>query len=584
MRIDLSRAAGRRPYSGRSMPASARTFETPGSGRLRRYRDLAALMFRLARDEAVRPGRHPAPSPHGPGDDQAQRGQALARELEAMGPTFVKLGQLLSTHLELPPAYAAALSRLRDDCRPEPFAQVRETAEQELGCSLGHAFESFEEHPLAAASLGQVHRAVLRSGRVVAVKVQRRGVRQEITADFQALDRIARWIDGHTEAGRRYEFERIMHESRQLLLSELDYRAEARHMRTLRTHLAEAGFGRLMVPQPVDDYTTPRILTMDFIPGTSIGSLGPLSRLEVPGALLADELLGAYLHQILVTGLVHADPHPGNVFLTDDGRLALLDLGQVTELDPSTRQELMEMMLAVSEGRGDEAASVAIRIGRPREGFNARAFRGRISQIVAQHRDAELDAIAFGDSMMAIGRACADSALRIPVEVNMIGKICGNLGAVCRVLDPRMRPNQTLRNRLASLVGRQLWQSTSPGSLLATGLELRRLVQKLPERANHILDMLADNQLRIRMDVLDERRLMAGFQKIANRITLGLVLASMIVAGAMMMRVPTQWTVLGYPALPMLMISFAGLAGAAMVLEILLRDERQPPSPPGRDL
>lgn len=551
-----------------------------GPKHLRRYRDIARLLLRYGRDPAVRPHgmRDAAAAPPLQGEEAVERAEALAADLEAMGPTFVKLGQVLSTHIDLPPAYATALSRLREDCKPVDFEQVRETVEEELNCSISKAFQVFEEKPIAAASLAQVHRAVLHDGRAVAVKVQRRGVRREIATDFQALDRIAAMLDRHTQLGRRYEFRRIVLEGRDLLLSELDYRVEARNLSLLSEHLRD--FPRIVVPWPVGDYTTERVLTMDYVRGRSIGSIGPLRRLELNGAALADQLLRAYLHQILVTGLVHADPHPGNVFLTDDGRLSLLDLGQVVHIDPSTRDELMEMMLAISDGRGDDAASVAIRIGQPRENFDAREFRARVSQIVAAYRDADLDAISFGDCLMTIGRACADSGLRVPREVNVIGKVCGNLGAVGRVLDPHMQPTRDIQRHLTRLVGRQLWESVSPVGLLSTALEVRRFAQKLPQRANRLLDMLADNQLRIRMDVLDERRLMAGFQKIANRITVGLLLAAMIVGAAMLVRVPSSWTVLGYPALPMLMFLAAALGAVALILNVLFSDEREPPSPP----
>ena len=549
-----------------------------GREHLRRYRDIARLLLRYGRDPAVRPQRmrHALPPPRN--GHESRKGEALARDLEAMGPTFVKFGQVLSTHIDLPPDYAAALSRLRDDCEPVAFEEVRQTVEEELGCSISKAFLAFEERPLAAASLGQVHRAVLRSGGAVAVKVQRRGIAHQIATDFQALDRIAALLDRHTQLGRRYEFRRIVEEGRDLLLGELDYRAEACSMRLLSEHLYE--FPRIIVPLPVDDYTTQHVLTMDYVRGRSVSSISPLRQIELDGAALAQDLLRAYLHQILVTGLVHADPHPGNVFLTDDCRLSLLDLGQVAHIDPAMRGELMEMMLAVSDGRGEDAAAVAARIGQARENFDARSFRTRVSQVVVAYRDAQLDAISFGDCMMAIGRVCAECGLRVPREVNLIGKVCGNLGAVCRVLDPHMLPNRSMQRHLTRMVRRQVLESVSPTSLLTGALELRRIATKLPERINRLMDMMADNQLRIRMDVIDERRLMAGFQKVANRITVGLLLAAMIIGASMLMRVPSRWSILGYPAMPMVMLAFAAIGAVLLILTVLLWDEKEPPPPP----
>jgi ubiquinone biosynthesis protein len=171
----------------------------------------------------------------------------------------------------------------------------------------------------------------------------------------------------------------------------------------------------------------------------------------------------------------------------------------------------------------------------------------------------------------------------VPEELNLIGKVCGNLGAVARILDPRMQPTRTIRRHISGMVLRQARQSLTPANLLSGALELRRLTQKLPERINRLMDMLADNQLRVKLDVFDERRMMAAFQKVANRITVGLLLAAMILAAALLMRYESPYTFLGYPALPMVLLTGAGIGAIAFILTALLRDDRQPPTPPSRD-
>ena len=197
---------------------------------------------------------------------------------------------------------------------------------------LSKAFADFDSTPLAAASLGQVHRAQLRDGRPVAVKVQRPGIRQVILEDLEAFSEMATLIDKHTEVGRRFAFHDMLEEFRKTLLRELDYRREALNLVTLANNLRS--YQRLVIPQPVDDYTTSRVLTMDYVRGTKITDLSPLARIELDDQALADDLCKAYLDQILVDGFFHADPHPGNLLITDDGRLALLDLGMVARIDP----------------------------------------------------------------------------------------------------------------------------------------------------------------------------------------------------------------------------------------------------------
>jgi ubiquinone biosynthesis protein len=310
--------------------------------RLGHYRDLAWFVAKYGRADFTHASTPDA--------------EAFARDLEALGPTFIKLGQLLSTRADLlPPSYIEALSRLQDDLEPFPFLDVERVVGEELGVRLSKAFDEFDEAPIAAASLGQVHRAVMRGGREVAVKVQRPDVRERVLKDLDTLDDFASVFDRFTGSGRNVDAVRVLEEFRRTLMAELDYREEARNMVTIADQLRD--FERLVVPRPIDDYTTARVLTMDYVPGTKITAVSPVERTEVDGAALADEFFRAYLQQILLDGVFHADPHPGNVLLTPDHRLALVDLGMVGRLSPAIQQHLFALMLAIAEGRGDEAAT-----------------------------------------------------------------------------------------------------------------------------------------------------------------------------------------------------------------------------------
>jgi hypothetical protein len=208
--------------------------------------------------------------------------ESLATDIENLGPTFIKLAQLLSTRADLlPQPYIEALTRLQDKVGPFPFTEVEEIVCNELGVRISKAFSHFESQPVAAASLGQVHRASLRDGRDVVVKVQRPGIREEMTKDLDVLGEIASFMDAHTEAGRKYEFTLLLEEFRKTLLKELDYRLEARNLVTFSDNLRD--FDRIVVPQPLDDYTTSRVLTMDYIRGRKITALTPLAKIDLDG-------------------------------------------------------------------------------------------------------------------------------------------------------------------------------------------------------------------------------------------------------------------------------------------------------------
>jgi len=500
--------------------------------------------------------------------------KAFADDLEKMGPTFIKLGQLLSTRTDLlPAAYVEGLARLQDDVEPFPFAEVEKIVAEELGVRQSKAFLEFEEKPLAAASLGQVHRAVLRNGRCVAVKVQRPGIREQIAEDLDALDDLARLMDDHTEAGKRMQFAAVLDEFRRSLTRELDYLQEAQNLSILRANLAE--FELITVPEAVMDYTTSRVLTMDYVSGRKITDLSPLARIEMKGEELGEQLFRAYLKQILVDGVFHADPHPGNVFLTSDGKLALIDVGMVGHIGPVMQEKLLKLLLAVSDGKGEQAAEIASDMNEPLEGFDRDAFTREVSQLVAQHQTTTLEDLDTGRVILDITRVAAKNGTRAPVELALLGKTLLNLDMVARILAPEFDPNEAVRRNAYELMRHRLTKMVSPTNMISTVMELNDFVQHLPSRVNRVLERIADDELRIKVDAIDEDVLIEGMQKIANRITLGLVLAALIVGAAMLMRVPTSWQILGYPAFAMLFFLIAAAGGVYLAASILFTDEHK---------
>src|SRR6185503_16897894 len=355
---------------------------------VKRYKDIAVLLVKYGRSDVVREAGwddeiKPANGAVGPVDPKAEE---LATDLEAMGPTFIKLGQLLSTRPDLlPPQYIEALTRLQDKVTPFSYEEVEAIVTEELGVRISKAFGEFSTEPLAAASLGQVHRATLRDGRQVVVKVQRPNIRDQVIEDLASLAEIAAVLDRRTKVGKRYHFSGMVEEFHKTLLAELDYRREAGNLTLLADNLAE--FERIVVPRPVPDYSSARVLTMDYIAGNKIDGVSPVVLLEADGDALAEDLFRAYLKQIFVDGFFHADPHPGNVFLTDDGRIALLDLGMVDRIGPRLQEHLLQMVLAVSEGRADEVSDIAIKIGETTEEFDEKEFRQRVEDVVGRTQD-----------------------------------------------------------------------------------------------------------------------------------------------------------------------------------------------------
>src|SRR6266850_4059779 len=507
--------------------------------RIKRYKDVVALLIKYGRSDLVQQtDLEIAGGGHGEALTATfePKAEELAADLEKLGPTFIKLGQLLSTRGDLlPEPYLEALGRLQDQVAPFSFDEVERIVSTELGARISKLFAEFDREPAAAASLAQVHRARMRDGRMVVVKVQRPGVRETIVEDLEALEEIAAFIDAHTEVGKRYEFSNMLTDLRQSLLRELDFKREAGNLQRLRTSLRE--FERIIIPEPVEDFTTSRVLTMDYIAGKKITSLSPLRLMELDGRALSEELFRAYLKQILVDGFFHADPHPGNVFIADDNRLALLDLGMVGHISGNFQENLLRLLLAISEGRGDEAAEVAMKMGEPKPNFDKQDYEHRVANLVAQHSDATMENIDAGQVVLEITRISADCWFRLPQEFTMIAKALLNLDRVVYVLDPDFDPNAIIRDEATSLLTRRIVKSIEPGSVLTRMIEVKEFVERLPTRVNKILDAIGNNELKIGVDAIDERIVLDGLQKVANRIALGLILAALIVGAALMMRV-----------------------------------------------
>ena len=428
-------------------------------GHLKRYKDIAVLLMKYGRGDLAKGLDVDAEvAPVAPGEKP--KAEELARDLEKLGPTFVKVGQLLSTRADLlPVAYLEALARLQDDVEPFSFAEVERIVTEELGVRISKAFADFEATPLAAASLGQVHRATLRDGRTVAVKVQRPGIREQIAEDLDAFTEIAQLLDRHAEAGRLYQFEKMVDEFRKTLLRELDYRQEAQNLLTLRENLRE--FHRIVVPAPIEDFTTSRVLTMEYVFGQKITSLSPLTRMEIDGAVLAEELHKAYLKQILIDGFFHADPHPGNVFLNDDGKLALLDLGMIGRISPVMQENLLKLLLAISEGHGEEAADRAAEIGEKLDTYDEVEFRRHVSELVGVYQNAKIEELQIGRVVMEVSHAAGEAGVRLPPELTMLGKTLLHLDEIARVLDPAFDPNASVRRNAAELLQRRMRKSAS---------------------------------------------------------------------------------------------------------------------------
>ena len=369
-----------------------------------------------------------------------EKAVAFRKRLVELGPAYIKLGQVLSTRPDLiPETYVLELEKLQDEVPAISYEEVEGMIESELGARMSKLFESFEREPLGTASLGQVHAGVLRGGREVVVKVQRPNIRELLADDLDFFRELAAFLTKHTQMGARVDLLGIITQLERALLDELDYRIEARNAATFRRALAE--FPRLLVPKVIEGYTTDKVLTTERVRGLKIHEVSPLVRIEHDFGPIADELTRAYLKTIIIDGHFHADPHPGNVFVvlpemhnpltpaelkardrralprpaftpiqrieqqaqkeapiaTDlDVKLAMIDFGMTARLSLKMREQVVHLLMAVADNRGDEAAETLVHVGDPLSDFDRPAYTREIAALIARNYDRAIGEIDAG--------------------------------------------------------------------------------------------------------------------------------------------------------------------------------------------
>ena len=498
--------------------------------------------------------------------------EELAEDLKNMGPTYIKLGQLLSTRPDLiPEPYMKALEALQDDVEEIPYSEVQKIVEEEIGQRISKAFESFEVQPLASASIGQVHLAILRSGKKVAVKIQRPGVRKNFTEDLDTLKELTDLAVKHSKTAKKYAVDEILDELRFILLNELDYVKEAENLIALEKKKKK--YPKIVIPQPVEGYSTSKILTMDYIDGQKITSISPISRIETNYKALVDELVAAYLKQIIFDGFAHADPHPGNVHLTTDNKIALMDLGMVAKFGPDLREHILKLLIAISKYNGEETANVLLKMSEYDKNADLVGFRKEINRLVLDSQNKTAKDLQTGRLLIQMNKVAAEKSIKLPVELNILGKILMNMDQIVAVLTPDYDLQRAIERNVEKLMQKKMLQELKPDNFFAQALEAKKLTEKLPERLNTITEKLANNEFEIKIDAIDEQRLTDGFQKVANRISIGLIIAALIIGAALLMRIPSTFTLLGYPGLAMILFSIAAVIGLWLVLKMILKDE-----------
>jgi predicted unusual protein kinase regulating ubiquinone biosynthesis (AarF/ABC1/UbiB family) len=477
--------------------------------------------------------------------------------LEELGTTYIKLGQLLSSRPDLlPDVYIDELSHLVDEVEPVPFVDIDATIRADLGDDV---FASIDPEPLAAASIAQTHRALLQSGREVVIKVRRPGIVERVELDLAVLRSTARFLAGRSETAQLLQIEALADELEVHLRGELDFVEEAHNTELVAGLVTD--YERVIVPQVIRPYVTERVLVLEWIDGekvTSSHGLAPQVAKE-----LAREFFSAYVRQVVVEGVYHADPHSGNVLLTRDGRLALLDFGLLGRLDDDTRRGLSLLLLALAQNRADDVADLILALSLTTQKSEQSAFLHDVRRKLPRFHWRPLSGIRAGESLADLQRIALQHNIALPTSFALVGKTLAQADSIARELDPELDPIALIESEAIEVMMIEAERRLEPNRLFSYLYTQLDPLTRLPRRVGHVLSELEQGGLKIGVQPTGLDELEHNLRSISNRVGAAIIVAALLLSSSIIVRVHRfEWVgIAGYAA--------AVALGAYMIWKII---------------
>ena len=473
-------------------------------------------------------------------DHNRRRAIRLRTAALEMGGVLIKVGQFLSSRVDLLPAeYIEELALLQDEVPGVPFLQIKDVVEDELGERLDFLFHAFEIQPVAAASLGQVHRASLHTGEQVAVKVQRPRIAEIVEADLGNLKYIVNWLDRFAAVRRRADLRLIFREFEQTLRRELDYVQEGHHAE--RFAVSFRSQSDVAIPRVYWSHTAKRVLTLQYMTGIKVTDFDPLEKRGVSRTAVAEILMRAYLKQIMVDGFFHADPHPGNILVRPGPVVVLLDFGMVGEFTPQMRENIRRVFLGVVRRDFDEVAEALRHLGFFKRNADMRALKRAIGWAVDSFYGlsfGELQAVDPREVLSEVQAVLLAESIQIPANIAFLGRALGTLSGLCTALDPSFQ-----FVTVAEPFARQLIRKNGRfvGTIQTIATESRSLATtayRLPFLLGVVLDDIHQGELDFRPEFTDIERAVGQVERAMRRMLYAVIGMSFLVAGAFV--VPTH--------------------------------------------
>ncbi|MDD3925292.1 MAG: AarF/UbiB family protein [bacterium] len=541
---------------------------------MHRYQEIAGVLarygfYRLALSLGL--GHYIRWRPRLVREAELPRAVALRLILEELGPTFVKMGQLLSTRSDLlPQDYIDELSKLQESVYPEPLEMVLQTVEEEFGRT---PFRWISEEPLAAASLGQVHDVLLPDGREAVVKVQRRDIRDRIALDTDIMLNLAGIAERRWERARIYNFKGLIKEFTDKLKEELDYCNEGKNIDRIRESLKHDC--NIYIHGVEWEFTTQSVLTVECIRGIRITDTVALHNQGHNLQTLARNLVSSFMEQVFINGIFHGDPHPGNIKVMDDGRIALLDFGLIGSIDPSMQRRLSNLFIGYVEEDVLRFSDSLIGMGYRCGELDREAFQHDVEQVLRAYYNMPIDKVSFSGTFQQAMRLAGDYRLLMPSSYAILVKVFVQLEGISKRLDPGFNLLEVGRPFAMRILRRRLI-GTGPDigiGISSTLVDLKEFVFNLPHYMDSIFRQAADGSFNVRF----EHHHLEGFtdqlSKIGNRLAFSFIVAALLMSTAFLAESGLGPFIFNYPLIAVVGFILSAFAGIWLLVSIIRSGE-----------
>ncbi len=521
-----------------------------GPRHLRRYREIANILakhgFGYILDQTGLIQYLPKQSQRRASKERWGAPERILHVLEELGPSFVKLGQIMSIRKDLlPEEYIEQLSKLQDEVPPFPFEQVEEVIEVEFTKTIENLFATFNKKPLASASIGQVHQATLKSGEQVVVKIQRPGIKEKIETDLEILFNIARFVENRTATGKHYRPVDIVEEFAQSVRNELDYMAEGRNAERIASMFVNDD--GVIIPGVYWEFTSRRVLVLEFVEGIKISNHTALDNAGVDKRKIAKIVVNAMLKQAFEEGFFHGDPHPGNLTVLSSDQVAFLDFGQVGRIDDWLRERFSDLILALISQSVNGIVRSMLKLGAIERHVNMQALKKDVARIKGKYYGMPMSEIKVGEALNEMLQLSYKYRIRVSPEITLLIKSLMTLEALVQELDPKLSVVD-----IAEPYGKKILRQRFSPSKLGQGVseyawEIGSLLSDLPSRAENVISLLEEGKLRIQLEHENFKNFFNLLNLISNRLSMSIIIASVIVGSSLIAQNTEQSILWRYP-------------------------------------